>query len=395
MNILIISPFLPSPTSGARTRSYYLLKKLASKHAVSLLALGDCSEQRVFRDVSRLEELTRTTQVVTRQKFYPKRMQQLMDLVSGKSYVLNSCILDEMQDAIDTLLARDHYDIILFESVVIASYRLPPEVKIVIDQHNIEYELQLRTFQRERNWLRKGYSWLESRIIKQVEIERCQKADGVLVTSERERLWLKNLLPSCAIEVIPNGVDIENFHENSFEQQVTNRIIFTGSMDYYPNVDAVLFFAQKCWPLIREQVPDATWHIVGKNPLPKVFELTNLPGITVVGSVPDMPPYLATAEVAIVPLLIGSGTRLKILEALAMQKAVVTTSLGCEGLSVVSGKHLIMEDQPEAFAQSVVALLRNPEMRKALGAAGRTLVEDEYSWEQCGTKLLHILENMF
>src|SRR5205814_4418809 len=193
----------------------------------------------------------------------------------------------------------------------------------------------------------------------------------------RECLSLKNSIPSRVIEVVPNGVDIEIFHANSFEQQVPNRIIFTGSMNYYPNVDAVLFFAEKCWPLIRTQVPDATWHIVGKNPLPKVWELTDLPGITVVGSVPDMPPYLATAEVAIVPLLIGSGTRLKILEALAMQKAVVTTSLGSEGLSVVSGKHLIIEDQPEAFAQNVVALLRNPEMRTAFGAAGRTLVEEK------------------
>jgi sugar transferase (PEP-CTERM/EpsH1 system associated) len=390
MNILMVSQILPSPTSGGSTRNYHLLKALASKHTVSLLALGECNEQ----STSELARLTRMTQVITPPKSYPKRMQQLVDVVCGKSYILNSYYLVEMQDVIDALSARDHYDIVLFESVLMACYRLPEGIKVVIDQHNIEYELRLRTYQRERAWLRKWYNWMESRLLKPIEIERCQRADVVLVTSERERLSLKNMLPDSVIEVVPNGVDIEAFQRICSEQEVPGQIIFTGSMEYYPNVDAVLFFAQKCWPLIRAQVPDATWQIVGKNPLPKVWKLTELPGIMVTGSVPDVRPYLAATQVAIVPLLVGSGTRLKILEALAMQKAVVSTSLGCEGLSVVSGKHLRVADQPEAFAQEVVGLLRNPAMRTALGTTGRALVEAEYSWERCGAQLLLALDKI-
>src|SRR5947209_3895560 len=142
--------------------------------------------------------------------------------------------------------------------------------------------------------------------------------------------------------MVSNGVDTDAFHKNNQEQEIANQIIFTGAMSYYPNVDAVLFFAEKCWPLIRARVPAATWLIVGSEPLPEVQKLADLPGVLITGSVPDVKPYLARSAVAIAPLLIGGGTRLKILEALAMQKAVVSTSLGSEGLSVVPGKHLIL-----------------------------------------------------
>jgi len=177
-------------------------------------------------------------------------------------------------------------------------------------------------------------------------------------------------------------------------QEIVDRIIFTGTMNYYPNIDAVLYFARECWPLILSQVPNATWQIVGKDPTPEVSDLAELPGITVTGSVPDVTCYLAAATVAIAPILIGGGTRLKILEALAMRKAVVTTSRGCEGLSIIPGKHLIVADQAQAFAQAVVDLMQDRERRKALGNAGRALVEAVYSWERCGAQAVRALEKI-
>jgi len=267
-------------------------------------------------------------------------------------------------------------------------------VKVIIDEHNLEYEIRLRTYERESAWLRKWYNWLEGHLLKPVEIKRCGEADAVLVTSERERRALKRLLPQRMIEVVPNGVDIEFFHGQCTEQAVECRIIFTGAIDYYPNTDAVLFFSQQCWPLIRAQVPAVTWQIVGKNPPPQVQRLASLPGVTVTGPVPDVRPYLASATVAIAPILIGSGTRLKLLEAFAMRKAVVSTSIGCEGLAVEPGKHLLVADQPAAFAQAVVELLGDAEKRGKLAGAARSLVEAEYSWEQCGARLLHVLEKI-
>jgi len=240
--------------------------------------------------------------------------------------------------------------------------------------------------------MRKWYSWCESRLLKQGEIERCRKADVVLVTSERERDVLRQFLPEKQIEVIPNGVDTATFVQRDPAREIPYRILFTGSMDYFPNIDAVLFFARKCWPLIQEQVPDATWQIVGRNPPAEIKRLAALAGITVTGTVPEVHPYLAASAVAIAPLHVGSGTRLKILEAFAMRKAVVSTSVGCEGLSVLPGKQLLVADHPEEFAQSVITLLNNPEMRTALGNAGRALVETKYSWEHCGALLLRVLE---
>jgi sugar transferase (PEP-CTERM/EpsH1 system associated) len=388
MKLLMVSPSLPSPTWGAGTRNYHLLKTLAREHTVSLLALVN-SPQVDEGDLSLLKDLAHTVRIAVRSVPPSKRLQQLMYVVRGKSYALeiNSCL----QKDLDILLLDEHYDAVIYESALIAGYRLPEGVKCIVDQHNIEHELLWRAYQRETAWLRKWYSRLESRLLRPIEIGRCSKADVVLTTSERDCSLLKSILPRSVIEVVPNGVDIETFRCDTREE-VAGQIIFTGAMNYYPNIDAVTFFAQHCWPLIQAQIPGATWKIVGYHPLPEVRRLAELPGVTVTGTVSDVRPYLAASTVAIAPLQIGSGTRLKILEALAMQKAVVSTSVGCEGLSVVPGKHLIVEDQPEAFAQAVVTLLNNPEMCVAYGTAGRALVESEYSWEHCGARLLRVLE---
>ena len=390
MNILILSPNVPSPHSGASTRNYQVLKMLAAKHNCSLLAFQPNAADKESV-IAAIGQLVSSVHLIPKSE-PAKRRQQLVSTLCGKSYTLQSYYRREMQDAIDALVAREHYDVVLYESVLMATYRLPQHVKVIIDQHNIEFEIRQRTFEAERALVRKWYNWLESRHIKAAEIERCRNADTVLVTSEREQRILKRLLPTRVIQVLPNGVDTKRFQRDNAFQEVAGRIIFTGSMEYYPNVQAALLFAQRCWPLIRGQVPTATWQIVGKNPLPEVLKLAELPGVTVTGSVPDMRPYLAQAEVAIAPLLIGGGTRLKILEALAMHKAVVSTSLGCEGLDVAPGKHLLVEDQPERFAQAVLELLLDPQLRVALGNAGRVLVEETYSWEHYRTSLWQAFE---
>ena len=394
MKLLMVSPNLPRPMSGASTRNYHLLKTLARQHRVSLLAQVDSTESAANRDTPLLEDIAENVQLIALPASRSKRLRQFMSVVQGKSYSLSVSRVEKVQKALDVLLSHDHYDVVLFESVLLAGYRLPQHIRVIIDQHNIEHELLYRTCQYERKWLRKWYNWWEYRLLKPVEIELCRKADLILVTSERERLLLQSMLPDNVSEVVPNGVDTETFQEICVEQEVAKQIIFTGAMDYYPNIDAVLSFAQRCWPRIRVQIPDATWQIVGRNPPPEVRRLAGIPGINVTGTVPDVRPYLAASALAIAPLSIGGGTRLKILEALAMRKAVVSTSLGCEGLAVEPGTHLIVADQPEVFAHAVIELIGNPGRRRALGIAGRSLVEAEYSWERCGDQLLHALEHV-
>lgn len=391
MKILILSAYLPGPGWGASARSYYLLQALASWHDISLIALVSPEEYAMYQAHSPLQDIARHVQLVPFPPQMGKRQGQLRSLLRGQSYSLSSCILPAMQEAIDALCARESFDVVLYEGLFIAGYHLPSGTRIILDQHNIEHELVRRTYESEHEPVRKLFNWLEYGKLRQGELQRCAAADLLLVTSEREQEVWNRLLPGKAVAVVPNGVDVESFRPTLREREKANHLVFTGTMDYYPNSSAVLFFARQCWPLIKREVPEATWQIVGRNPPPEVLRLGELPGITVTGSVPEVQPYLAEAAVSIVPLRVGSGTRLKILEALAMNKAVVTTSIGCEGLEVHTREHLLIEDQPEEFAHTVVALLRDRERRESLGSAGRDLVERMYSWHFCGQRLLSAL----
>ncbi len=391
MNILIISPNIPYPMAGFSTRNFHILKALASRHTVSLFALKD-DIPALQRNMSVLENMTHEIKIIPHARVLPKRWEQLLFILRGKPYILNEYHVEEMQIAVDQAIASNNYDLVLFESSLVAGYHLPPNIPIIIDQHNLEYEILLRTSEHEKAWLRKSYNRIEGRRLKPIEIERCRRASAILVTSERERLALKHLLPESVVRTVPNGVDCSVFQIQDTYQEIENSIVFTGAMDYYPNVDAVNFFARHCWPLIKARIPSATWQIVGKNPLPDVLQLARLPGVTVTGTVPETQSYLASASIAIAPLRIGSGTRLKILEAFAMGKAVVSTSIGCEGLAVEAGRHLLIANQPGEFAEAVIKLLEQSEKRRELGDAGQKLVETTYDWEQCGKALLQLIE---
>lgn len=394
MNILVVTPSFPRLTWGGGIRNYHQLQALAREHKVSLLVLTDKDDV----EMTEVKELLKNVIHDVHFVFYPslrlKRYRQLLGLLHSKPYSVQTHTLTEVQEALDELCTQNHYDVVFFESVLMANYRLPDDVKVVIDQHNIEHELLYRTYQHGTGFIRKWYNRRESRLMKDFEIKQCSTAHLVLVTSEREMFHLKSLVPASVIRVVPNGVNIDTFQYETTQHNQRKNILFTGAMNYYPNIDAVTYFADKCWPLIRAQVPDATWSIVGNKPSTEILQLATLPSVTVTGFVPDVKPYFDEATVAVAPIRVGSGTRLKILEAMSMHKALVSTSTGCEGLAVVSGEHLIIEDQSEAFAQAVVQLLNDPMLRNKLGNGGRTLVEDEYSWKRCGDVLLRALQEV-
>jgi polysaccharide biosynthesis protein PslH len=392
MKILVLSPHIPAPMAGASTRIYHIVKALASQHEVTLLTLNESIIEGVQRNQGELSRFVKSMQIIEESRSRSKRWDQLSAVLHGRSYLLTRSILPEMQKAIEDVIRQEKCDVVVCESVMLAGYHFPPGVRLVIDQHNLEYEICWRTYQREKFGTRKLYSWLEARKLKPEELRRCGNADLVLVTSERECIELKRQVPSCVVAQVPNGVDTTFFQSASSEKEIAYRLVFTGSMDYYPNTDAALHFAKHCWPLVQSQLPQATWTIVGKNPPSQIQQLASLPGVTVTGSVPDVRPYLEEAALAIAPLLIGGGTRLKILEALAMQKAVVSTSLGCEGLHVESGRELVIANEPEDLAAAIVRLLQDAASRETLAVAGRKLVEAEYSWEEAGRRLLHHLD---
>jgi polysaccharide biosynthesis protein PslH len=391
MRILVVAHSLPRPTWGAGTRNYHLLRALAQRHIVSLLALVGPEE----RDPSAADHVrphVHSVQQVEVAVGGNRRLSQLVALAQGKSYFLSSQITPIAQTALDEELARNEYDAVLFEGLLVAGYQVPRRTRVILDEHNIEHELIQRSYQSGGGLVRRGFNWLEYRRMRPVEIERCRRADLILVTSEREREVLGALAPEKTVQVVPNGVDVGAFTSDSATEGVPGRIVFTASFDYYPNVQGALHFAENIWPRVREEAPGATWHLVGRNPPQEIVRLGTLPGVTVTGSVPAVQPYLDEAQVAIVPLLTGAGTRLKILEALAMRRAIVSTSLGCEGIDCVDRQHLLVADAPEKFAGSIIKLLSDEALRRSLGENGRRLVEDRYSWDYCGSRLLAALE---
>lgn len=394
MNLLVVSPFFPERSSGARARAYYSIKALTHEHDVSLLVLKTTSGEKRKAPPEGLNLQRYAEVALDRESRSKKRLLQLFWILRGRSPLLESYRFREVQEQMDTLCLERQYHVVLFHSSLMAAeYRIPPFTQVVIDEQNIEYELLYRSYQRGGSLIRRWYNWWESRLVKSAELKRCSQSDGVFVTSAREASLLKSSLPNTPVYVVPNGVDLEHFRAAPDVHELDQHIVFTGSMDFYPNIDAVLHFARECWPLIRSKAPGATWAIVGRNPPSSVRKLRNVPGVTVTGTVPDVRPYLAAANVAIAPLRIGSGTRLKILEAFAMRKAVVSTSLACEGLEVIVDKHLLVGDQPEVFAWKVLNLLQDSQARAALAKAGCDFAQ-AYSWELCGNALLSALRKI-
>ncbi len=217
--------------------------------------------------------------------------------------------------------------------------------------------------------------------------------DKVVVVSQADRKALQRLLPGVESAVVPNGVDTSYYFPAGMEKESDTSLVFTGKMDFRPNVDAVLWFGQKVWPLIQEDVPKARFKVVGRDPHPRLRPLRELPGITVTGYVEDIRPHIAEAGVYVVPLRVGGGTRLKVLEAMSMSKAIVSTSLGCEGIDITPGLELLIADEPRSFAKKAVSLMQDRERRIELGLAARRLVEARYDWQHITSLMEQVYES--
>jgi len=220
-----------------------------------------------------------------------------------------------------------------------------------------------------------------------------QQADHLLTVSELDRRFFSQYIDAYKITVIPTGVDTDYFQPTHGEEN-PNSLVFTGSLDWLPNDDAMSYFLTELLPRIRYYVPQATFCIAGRNPSPKIRALAIRHGVQVTGRVQDIRPYIRSAAVYVVPLRIGGGTRLKIFEAMAMGKAIISTSIGAEGLPVENGENIIVRDDPDQFALSAARLLLDSEYRRRLGSAARQLVSTNYSWKVAAAKFDMVLRKV-
>ena len=411
--ILILTPQLPHPpqsltgrSQGTTIRNFNLIARLTRRHTIDLLTFGEppIDEIELLRPYC-WNIVAETPPVRTLSQ---RGRDTLCSILPDMALRLES---PAMHAHLARLLRENDYDVIQVEGIEMAPYALRwraaaspvtgahrPRPHLVFDDHNAEYLLQKRAFttdvRRPRRWLAAAYSLIQWQKLARYERRICRAADAVAVVSNADRGALEALAPGLNATVVPNGVDLDFYRPGVVPPLAglsAHALVFTGKMDYRPNVDAALWFTDAVLPRIQAQVPDAHFYVVGQQPHARLAHLVDHPAITLTGRVPDVRPYIAGAGVVVAPLRIGGGTRLKVLEAMAMGQALVSTRLGCDGFPFEDGREVRFADDPPAFADAVVALLRDREQAAALGRVARAYVEAHFGWDA----IVPLLERLY
>jgi polysaccharide biosynthesis protein PslH len=372
------------PTSGGRIRSLETLACLSRRHEVTLLTTHgrDDDPDGLARRLPHCHRVISVPFVAPRVGSASFAFALARSWVSSLPVDLWKWQVGAVRDHVRALVAGGAVDICVADFLVsVPNIPRSRRVPVVLFEHNVEYMIWRRLAELEVRPWRRALLEMEWRKLRRVERAACASADLTVTVSEDDRRHLSTLAPDARCVAVPTGVDTTYFKPTG-RPEVAHRLVFTGSMDWYPNEDAILHFSTAILPRIRAQVPDVTVTVVGRNPSSRLRAVAEAAGIVVTGTVDDVRPYIDEAAVYIVPLRAGGGTRLKIFEALSMGKAVVSTTVGAEGLAITPDRHAAIADEPDAFARAVIALLQEPARRHALGQAGRRLVDTRYSWEQ-------------
>lgn len=395
--VLMLTPQLPyPPRQGTALRNWGLLRGLATHHELWLLSFA--APEQAATPPETLRALVRDVAVIPQ----PSRTlgQRLWALLSSTQPDLIQRLRSAaFETQLHTWLETYAFDWLLVEGLELTFPLMrvwqrahPP--RVAFDAHNCEYLLQQRAFQSDlrhpRRWAGAAYSWLQWRRLRRHEATICRRADLVLAVSAADAAALRRIAPAVIPLVIPNGLDVEAYAgwEDAAPLQQP-AFVFTGTMDFRPNVDGALWFATEVWPRIRAALPTAHAYIVGKRPHPRLEALRAIPGLELTGAVPDTRPYIRAAAVYVVPLWVGGGTRFKILEAGAMRKAIVSTTLGAEGFPDVA-QAVTLADDAATFAAACITLAQDTALRERQGARAHAFVR-AYDWEALLPPLLERL----
>jgi len=390
--ILLITPQMPyPPQQGTSLRNFHILKGLTLNHAVDLLAIGVAVEPASIPDP--LNGIRQIWVIPEPKRTATNRLLRLVtDRRPDMAHRLRS---SELEQTLSEILLKaigsdEPYDVVQIEGIELA-YTLPiirgasPGSRIVFDDHNAEAELQRRAFitdtRQPGRWPAAIYSYLQTLRLRKYEAWACQAADWVTAVSNKDRDHLLRIVPTANISVVPNSIDVAQYYVGPGSMESLYDLVFTGKMDYRPNVDAVLWFAREVWPRVIKEKPGAKWVIAGQKPHRRLAILQEEPGITLTGWVETVLPYISQSSVFIMPFRIGSGTRLKLIEAMAAGKAIVSTTVGAEGFDVEHGDQLLLADTPGEFADQVLLLIDNSNERARLGMNAQSFAQ-EYDWRK-------------
>jgi polysaccharide biosynthesis protein PslH len=375
---------------GGRIRSFQMVKELARRHAVTVLTFYPSMENDAHGELAPLfEELITVPLRLPKQRSRDDYVDYVRLLAAAHAYSMQKYYRPELRQAVSELFSRKSFDAIICDFVYPAGVLdWDSKTPIILFTHNVEAEVWERQYRVSSNPLRKLAFWLEYKRLTHAERYYAQRAAHVLAVSESNREFFGRYVGSAEkVTLLPTGVDTDYFRPSP-DAPRDRSLVFTGSMDWVPNHDAMEYFYQVILPLIRSQEPTVEIWMVGRNPPTSLLRLVEKdPKVHVTGLVEDVRPFMNRSSIYVLPMRTGSGTRLKVLEAMASGKAIVSTPIGAEGLSVTDGENIVLAGSPREFAKSVVALIRNSDLRHRLEVNARALAERGLSWRAAAERL--------
>ena len=385
MRILFGSVLYPLPTTdGGKMRLWAILRALANLgHDVTLVSFSKPGD--TVGTEEQLRTVCKDSDIIpmqyTRMSEGGAYLSRLCSLFSAAPFILNRLRSPEMREALNRRLRPGGYDLVICD--VFAALNLPAtSVPVAISGLNAEHLILLRYVNQERNPIKKFYAWLEAIKLRRFEIREYSRADLAIACSNQDINIFRKFCPEVRFSVVPNVVDVRDYeisHIKNSHDEDPSTIIHVGGLDWFPNRDSLEYFVRDIFPLVQRECSSIRLIVAGRNPSPELrAQFSDMSSIEFTGTVPDLRPVIAQAAVSVIPLRIGSGTRMKILEGGAMGKAMVSTSVGAEGLDFVPGKEILIADTPQQFAASIVELLRDPVRRRRLGEAARQKVGANY-----------------
>lgn len=393
MRILWISHFVPWPATGhgALQRSHHLLRQVARRHEVHLASLSRPDALRTSQipeAAHQLRQLAASVQIEPLSSG-ARTSTRLVSLVSRTSYWEHWFWQPRLAVGIDALLRTHNFDLIHLDAVFLGRY-LPGHsaVRFVLNHHNIESDLLTRRAKAERNPAMRALIGREAVKVARLERNLAGRAAINLVVSELDGRRLRALVDTALVADVPNGVDVDFFRPSGGSAVLPRSYIFAGGMDWFPNADAMRFLAEELWPVLALDEPSSSITIVGRHPPAELLRAAQSDGrIRVTGFVDDVRPYIEQAAIYLCPIRVGGGTRLKILDALAMERPLISTGIGVEGLGLVDGKHYLKAETPSEFAAAARLLRDDPELGRRMARDGRAFVHAHYSWERIGDQI--------
>ncbi len=396
MNILWLNAGLLLPLDkGGKLRTWHLMRHLARRHTITYESFASPDQPQA--DIDGMREVADRVVTVPRGDVSKGSARFYLDaaryLLNTAPYAVAKYRSPEYAARLTELVARERFDLVVCDflpPLVNMPARLP--MATVLFTHNVEADIWRRHLETARNPVARALLRTQWRRMLAFERAALDRFDLVLTVSEADRQTFDRLYPSHVREyhVVPTGVDTTYFAPSagaSLSGTRPKHLVFTGSMDWLPNEDGMLFFCREVLPRIRHFEPGVTLSIVGRAPTPAVRRLAETAGVDVTGRVDDVRPHVADAALYVVPLRIGGGTRLKIFEAMSMGKAVVSTTIGAEGLPVTHDRDVVIADDASDFADAIVGLLRDAPRRERLAAAARQLVVEKYDWSAVAGEL--------